>query len=155
MGLSAARATAYADRSGDPTAQAMAARSLGVVLRHQGRPPLAEQITSAAAVRLELSGLTTAHAANTFAQILCSSAYNAAKAGDRHTAIVLIGEAPAPREPSPRMCGLRPGSPPASRWSACTGRASTGRSVNRAPPWPRPGLCGQTGSPRWNAEHGY
>ncbi|WP_116025583.1 hypothetical protein [Thermomonospora umbrina] len=83
--IAADRATTYADRSGDPTAQAMAARSLGVVLRHQGRPLLAEQITSAAAVRLERSGLTTARAANAFAQILCSSAGGGEGIGGRET----------------------------------------------------------------------
>ena len=91
--ITADRAATYATLSGDPVAQAMAARSCGIVLRHQGHRELAEQVTYAAATRLDNSGLRTAAAANTLAQILCTSAYNAAQAGDRDRAIELIAEA--------------------------------------------------------------
>ncbi|MFG1956037.1 helix-turn-helix domain-containing protein [Nonomuraea sp. NPDC049028] len=57
--ITADRAVTYAALSGDLVAQAMAARSCGIVLRHQGHRELAEQVTYAAATRLDNSGLRT------------------------------------------------------------------------------------------------
>lgn len=93
--ITADRATTYAKLSEDPAAMAMAARSLGTVLRHEGRKALAEQITMKAAVYLDESGTPTPtpDAANALAQIYCTSAYSAAQAGDADTALTLIKEA--------------------------------------------------------------
>lgn len=91
--ITADRATTYAKLSEDPAAMAMAARSLGTVLRHEGRKALAEQITMKAALHLDDSGTSTPDAANALAQIYCTSAYSAAQAGDADTALTLIREA--------------------------------------------------------------
>jgi transcriptional regulator with XRE-family HTH domain len=91
--ITADRATAYAGLSGSPIAMAAAARSLGIVLRHEERRPIADRVTLHAANRLEATGLTTPALAAAYAQILCTCAYNAAQAGDRHRALELIGDA--------------------------------------------------------------
>ncbi|GAA1884692.1 helix-turn-helix transcriptional regulator [Actinomadura bangladeshensis] len=91
--ITADRATTYAKLSEDPAAMAMAARSLGTVLRNEGRKALAEQITMKAALHLDDSGTSTPDAANALAQIYCTSAYSAAQAGDADTALTLIREA--------------------------------------------------------------
>jgi transcriptional regulator with XRE-family HTH domain len=91
--ITADRAVTYAGLSGDPLAQAMAARSYGVVLRHEGRQERAAQVTYTAAGRLAGTRLTSGGEASVLAQILCTSAYSAAQAGDRDRAISLIGEA--------------------------------------------------------------
>ncbi|SDI11708.1 Transcriptional regulator, contains XRE-family HTH domain [Sinosporangium album] len=93
--LTADRATTYAALSEDPVAVAMAARSLAVVLRHEGRETFAEQVSLDAATALEHSSVRTPDALNTLAQIYCTSAYSAASAGDRTQAMTLIGEARA------------------------------------------------------------
>jgi hypothetical protein len=93
--LTADRAVTYAGLSGDPLAQAMAARSYGVALRHEGRQQLAAEVTYAAARRLAGTGLTSGAQASVLAQILCTSAYSAAQAGGRDHALTLIGEAAA------------------------------------------------------------
>jgi transcriptional regulator with XRE-family HTH domain len=81
--ISADRAVTYARLSGDPAAEAMAARSFAVVLRHEGRPDLAAAVTRTAADRLAATGLRTTREANTLAQVLCTAAYSAAQAGDQ------------------------------------------------------------------------
>jgi transcriptional regulator with XRE-family HTH domain len=91
--ITADRATTYAQLSEDPVAMVMAARSLGIVLRHEGRQALAEQLTMTAATHLADSGIATPDATNALAQIYCTSAYNAAQAGDAGTALTLIEEA--------------------------------------------------------------
>ncbi|GAA4239812.1 hypothetical protein GCM10022254_61850 [Actinomadura meridiana] len=101
--ITADRATTYAKLSQDPAAMAMAARSLGIVLRHEGRKTLAEQITMKAALHLDGSGASAPDAANALAQIYCTSAYSAAQAGDADTALALIKEAErAARRVAPR-----------------------------------------------------
>lgn len=91
--LTADRAMTYAARSEDPVAQAAAARSLGIVLRHEGRQPLAQQLTTQAAAQLERTQLTTAAQAAAYAQTLCTTAYNAALADRRDDALEMMTEA--------------------------------------------------------------
>src|ERR1700678_1623267 len=90
--ITADRAATYAGLSGDPAAEAMAARSTAVVLRHEGRQDLAASVTRAAADRLAGTGLRAAGTANALAQILCTGAYSAAQAGERDEAAVMIAE---------------------------------------------------------------
>jgi transcriptional regulator with XRE-family HTH domain len=91
--ISADRAVTYARLSGDLGAEAMAARSLAVVLRHEGRADLAAAVTRAAAGNLTATGLRAPGAAGTLAQVLCTAAYSAAQAGDRAEADAMITEA--------------------------------------------------------------
>ena len=91
--ISADRAVTYARLSGDPGAEAMAARSFAVVLRHEGRPDLAAAVTRTAADRLTSSGVWNTEAANTLAQTLCTAAYSAAQAGDHGEAGAMITQA--------------------------------------------------------------
>jgi transcriptional regulator with XRE-family HTH domain len=91
--ISADRAVTYARLSGDPAAEGMAARSLAVVLRHEGRPELAAAVTRTAADRLTASGLRSTRAANALAQVLCTAAYSAAQAGNHREADAMITEA--------------------------------------------------------------
>jgi hypothetical protein len=91
--ITADRAVTYAHLSGDPAAEAMAARSTAVVLRHEGRQDLAASVTRAAADRLAGTGLRTGGTANALAQILCTGAYSAAQAGARGEATSMIAEA--------------------------------------------------------------
>ena len=91
--VTADRATTYAALSGSPIAMAAAARSLGIVLRHEGRHAIADQVTLHAADRLEATGLATPAQFAAFSQMLCTCAYNAAQAGDRDRAMELIADA--------------------------------------------------------------
>jgi NAD(P)-dependent dehydrogenase (short-subunit alcohol dehydrogenase family) len=91
--VTADRATTYAALSGSPIAMSAAARSLGIVLRHEGRHAIADQVTLQAASRLETTGLTTPAQFAAFSQMLCTCAYNAAQAGDRDRALELITDA--------------------------------------------------------------
>ncbi len=91
--ISADRAVTYARLSGDPAAEGMAARSLAVVLRHEGRPDLAAAVTRTAAGRLAATGLRTTGEANALAQVLCTAAYSAAQAGDHGDADTMITQA--------------------------------------------------------------
>jgi transcriptional regulator with XRE-family HTH domain len=91
--ISADRAVTYARLSGDPAAEGMAARSLAVVVRHEGRPDLAAAITRTAADRLTATGLRTTRTANALAQVLCTTAYSTAQAGDHGDAHAMVTEA--------------------------------------------------------------
>ncbi|MEU9146564.1 helix-turn-helix transcriptional regulator [Streptomyces sp. NPDC048349] len=91
--LTADRATLYAEVSGSPLAAAAATRELAAVLRHQGQEAAAQGHIEAAVARVEATGLTTEAQASAFAQMLCSTAYTAAIAGDRDQALVMIREA--------------------------------------------------------------
>lgn len=91
--VTADRATTYAALSGSPIAMAAAARSLGIVLRHEGRHRIADQVTLQAAARLESTGLATPAQFAAFSQMLCTCSYNAAQAGDRDRALELISDA--------------------------------------------------------------
>ena len=102
--ITADRAVTYARLSGDPAAEAMAAKSLAVVLRHEGRADLAAAVTRAAAEHLTASGLRAPGAANALAQVLCTAAYSAAQAGDRAEADAMITEAR-------KVTGLVPAAP--------------------------------------------
>ncbi|MGH3811526.1 MAG: helix-turn-helix domain-containing protein, partial [Pseudonocardiaceae bacterium] len=91
--ITADRATTCAAMSGSPIAMAASARALGIVLRHEGRQRIADQITLTAAGRLEATGLVTPAQSAAYTQMLCTCAYNAAQAGDRDRALELITEA--------------------------------------------------------------
>ncbi len=91
--ITADRATRYAQMSGSPIAMATSARALGIVLRHEGRQRIADQITLTAAGQLEATGLVTPAQSAAYAQMLCTCAYNAAQTGDRDRALELITEA--------------------------------------------------------------
>lgn len=91
--LTADRAMTYAARSEDPVAQAAAARSLGIVLRHEGRHAVAQRLTMQAVARLDSAGLATPAQTAAYAQTLCTSAYNAALADDRDGALDMVTEA--------------------------------------------------------------
>lgn len=106
--LTADRATTYADLSGSPLATAAAARELSIVLRHQDQPGAAQRLIIRAAAGVEATGLTTAAQTAAYAQMLCTSSYTAARAGDRHQALAMIEEA--------RRAALRlPDQPPRGR----------------------------------------
>ncbi|MER6256273.1 helix-turn-helix transcriptional regulator [Streptomyces sp. NPDC001584] len=91
--LTADRATLYAEVSGSPLAAAAATRELAAVLRHQGQEAAAQEHIEAAVARVEGTGLATEAQAAAFAQMLCSTAYTAAIAGDRDQALAMIREA--------------------------------------------------------------
>ncbi|MEO3787672.1 helix-turn-helix transcriptional regulator [Actinocorallia sp. B10E7] len=91
--LTADRAVGYAERSEDPIARAAADRQLAIVLRHEDRRTVAQELTVRAAVRVEKTGLTTRAQSAAYAQMLCTAAYSAAQAGDRSDALEMMGEA--------------------------------------------------------------
>lgn len=91
--LTADRAVIFADLAESPLSRTVAARALGIVLRHQGDHALADDVALNAAAALEATGLPTPEHAGTYALALCTCAYNAATAGRRDAATSLIGEA--------------------------------------------------------------
>ncbi|MFD3352940.1 transcriptional regulator [Streptomyces fradiae] len=91
--LTADRAGLYAELSGSPLASAAAARELGIVLRHLNQADTAQRLVLKAASRIEATGLHTQAQAAAYAQLLCTTSYTAARAGDRDQALSLIGEA--------------------------------------------------------------
>ncbi|GAA2698431.1 MULTISPECIES: helix-turn-helix domain-containing protein [Actinosynnema] len=91
--LTADRAVTYARLSGDPQALALASRALSIVLRHEGRPELAQRVNLTALTDLEATGLAEPSERTVYAQMLCSTAYAAAQAGDRAGALELATEA--------------------------------------------------------------
>ncbi|MGW0316089.1 helix-turn-helix domain-containing protein [Streptomyces flavidovirens] len=91
--LSADRAAIYADLSGSPLVAAAAARELSIVLRHQNQPAAAQRHILDAVSRVEKTGLKTGAQASAYAQMLCTTSYTAARAGDRGQALTMIREA--------------------------------------------------------------
>lgn len=91
--LTADRATLYADLSGSPLVAAAAARELSIVLRHQDQAAAAQRLILDAATKVETTGLTTPAQAAAYAQMLCTTSYTAARAGDRDQAQAMIREA--------------------------------------------------------------
>ncbi|MEU4918834.1 helix-turn-helix transcriptional regulator [Streptomyces parvus] len=91
--LTADRASVYADLSGSSLVVAAAARELSIVLRHQNQPAAAERLILSAVTQVEATGLTTETEASAYAQMLCTTSYTAAVAGDRQQAFTLIREA--------------------------------------------------------------
>jgi hypothetical protein len=91
--ITADRAIICAGFSGSPVAAASAARSLGIVLRHEGHHEMAKRVTLEAASRLEATGLRRPAEAAAYAQMLCTCGYNAAQAADRDRALELIRDA--------------------------------------------------------------
>ncbi|MGW2631524.1 helix-turn-helix domain-containing protein [Streptomyces chattanoogensis] len=89
----AERAVVYAEWSGSPLAAAAAARELSIVLRHQDRPEAAQRHILDAVSAVESTGLKTQAQASAYAQMLCTTSYTAARAGDRDQAIAMIREA--------------------------------------------------------------
>ncbi|MGQ4719045.1 transcriptional regulator [Streptomyces anulatus] len=90
--LSADRATIYAELSGSPLAAA-AARELSIVLRHQNQPAVAQRHILDVVTRVEKTGLRTPAQASAYAQMLCTTSYTAARAGDRDQALTMIRDA--------------------------------------------------------------
>ncbi|MFE5845097.1 transcriptional regulator [Streptomyces niveus] len=88
--LSADRATVYADWSGSPLVAAAAARELSIVLRHQDQPVSAQRHILDAVSKVEETGLRTDAQAAAYAQMLCTTSYTAARAGDRDQATAMI-----------------------------------------------------------------
>ncbi|MBX7551553.1 helix-turn-helix domain-containing protein [Streptomyces sp. tea 10] len=91
--ITADRATTYASLSGSPLAAAAAARELSIVLRHQDQAPTAQRLILNAAAEVEATGLHTDAQAAAYAQMLCTTSYTAARAGDRGQALAMIEEA--------------------------------------------------------------
>jgi tetratricopeptide (TPR) repeat protein len=87
------RAMLYADLSGSPLVTAAAARELSIVLRHQNRPVAAQRHIQDAVSKVEATGLKTDAQASAYAQMLCTTSYTAAVAGDRDQALTMIQEA--------------------------------------------------------------
>ncbi|MFI2235169.1 helix-turn-helix transcriptional regulator [Streptomyces chrestomyceticus] len=87
------RATLHADLSGSPLAAAAAAREMSIVLRHQDQPAAAQRLILKATAQVEATGLTSSAQTSAYAQMLCTQAYSAARAGDRAQALATIGEA--------------------------------------------------------------
>ncbi|MFD0685497.1 helix-turn-helix domain-containing protein [Actinomadura fibrosa] len=106
--ITADRAVLYAERSEDPVAQAAAARSLGIVLRHEGRQVVAQHVTLRAVEQLERTGLTTPAQAAAYAQTLCTTGYNAALANRRADALEMMAEA---RKAATRLPARMPAAP--------------------------------------------
>jgi transcriptional regulator with XRE-family HTH domain len=106
--LTADRAMTYAARSEDPVAQAAAARSLGIVLRHEGRQEVAQRLTMRAVTRLDHAGLTTPAQTAAYVQTLCTTAYNAALADDRDSALDMVAEARRAARGLPARMPARP-----------------------------------------------
>ncbi|MEU1815177.1 tetratricopeptide repeat protein [Streptomyces roseifaciens] len=104
--LTADRASAYADASGNPITAAAASRELGIVLRHQGQTQAAQRLADQALTAVERTGLTTHAETAAYAQMLCTASYTAARAGHRDQALTLIREAA-------RAARRLPGQPPA------------------------------------------
>ncbi|MEU3662822.1 helix-turn-helix transcriptional regulator [Streptomyces sp. NPDC032940] len=106
--ITADRATTYASLSGSPLAAAAAAKELAVVLRHQDQTATAQRLVLRAASDVEATGLFTEAQAAAYTQLLCTTSYTAARAGDRGQALDMISEA---RTAARRL----PSSPPADR----------------------------------------
>lgn len=93
--IAADRATVYADLSGSALLTTAAAREMAIVLRHQGQESAARRMINDAAETLDAAGLTTGAQRSAYSQMLCTTAYTAAQAGDRDQALALIREAAA------------------------------------------------------------
>ncbi|GGV55324.1 transcriptional regulator [Streptomyces spectabilis] len=91
--LAADRAATYGDWSSSPLAAAAAARELAIVLRHQNQPDAAQRHAQHALTTVERTGLRTAAQASAYAQMLATTAYTAARTGDRDQALAMIREA--------------------------------------------------------------
>ncbi|MFV8133209.1 helix-turn-helix domain-containing protein [Streptomyces syringium] len=91
--LTADRALTYADLSGDAITTAAASRELSIVLRHQGQPEAAQRLVDHALATVDRTGLADQSQATAYAQMLCTTAYTAARASDRDQALTLIREA--------------------------------------------------------------
>ncbi|GHG66299.1 hypothetical protein GCM10018779_37800 [Streptomyces griseocarneus] len=105
--LTADRAITYADLSGSAIATAAASRELSIVLRHQGQAQAAQRLVDHALTTVERTGLTNQAQAMAYAQLLCTTSYTAARAGNHDQALALISEAG-------RAAGRLPEQPPAS-----------------------------------------
>lgn len=91
--LTADRSMIYARRSDSPLAVALSSRALGVVLRHENRPLMAQRVNLDAIGAVEATGLVTTEQRTVLTQMLCSAAYSAAQGGDRDRALELVGDA--------------------------------------------------------------
>jgi len=87
------RSVVYAEVSGSALAGAAAARELSIVLRHHGEDEAAQRISAAALAQVEATGLLNGAQQAAYAQMLCTTAYTHARAGDRAQALELINDA--------------------------------------------------------------
>jgi hypothetical protein len=72
---------------------ALSSRALSIVLRHDGRPHLAQRVNLSAMTDLEATGLRNPTERAVYIQMMCSTAYAAAQAGDRAAALQWASEA--------------------------------------------------------------
>ncbi|WP_067140439.1 hypothetical protein [Microtetraspora malaysiensis] len=105
--ITADRATMLARLSGSPVSEAASARCLGIVLRHEGRATVADQVVLRAIALLESTGLARPSEAATYTQMLCAGAYNAARLGDRDRALAMSKEAREAAARLPTLPGQR------------------------------------------------
>ncbi|GAA3070662.1 helix-turn-helix domain-containing protein [Streptosporangium carneum] len=105
--ITADRAVMLAGLSGAPISMAASARSLSMVLRHEGRREIADRLILQAVNRVEAAGLDVPAHAAAYAQMLCTCAYTAAQVGDRDRALEMIRQAAyvAARLPSQAVSG--------------------------------------------------
>lgn len=91
--LTADRAVIYARHAESPVTIATATRALSIVLRHQQLADLAQRVNLDAITEIEKSGLNTPDERTMFVQMLCSTAYAAARSGDHDRASELTRDA--------------------------------------------------------------
>lgn len=149
--LAADRATTYAHVSESALAGAAAARELAIVLRHQDRGEAARQLMARATADVEATGLRTEAQAAAYAQMLATSAYTAARSGDRTSALAMADEARRAARSLPRPRPQDGCSPSPRPPSTCMPSASTGPSATPAPPWKPARTCTPDSSPPPNA----
>ncbi len=110
--ITADRAVLYAARSGDPVAAAASDRTLGMMLRSEGRPATAAAVMSRGIDNLEATGLSTTAQAALYLRLLSARAYTYAWAGDRARALEGIGEA---ERAAARIPAMQPTAAPFAR----------------------------------------
>ncbi|MFF1275342.1 hypothetical protein ACFVZC_18295 [Streptomyces marokkonensis] len=155
--LTADRANLYADLSGSPLASAAAARELGIVLRHQNQAHTAQRLVLKAAASIEVTGLHTQAQAAAYAQLLCTTSYTAARAGDRDQALAMIGS-PGPAQYAGDRRRAAPlassGQVAFASWLVRSSSASTEPEPGRARFGPLPRLPPRTGDSGWGGACG-
>lgn len=150
--ITADRAMAHARRADSPLAMALSSRALSVVLRHEGRPLIAQRVNLDAIGAVEATGLVTTEQRTVLTQMLCSAAYSAGQGNDRDRALELITDAHRAVRGLPDRARTRATPPrsPQPRFS-CTRSGCTGRWATPLAPWTPHGVCDPRSSPRPNA----
>ena len=92
--VTAERARAAAQASGDPASIAEAARMTSIAMRRHGHHGTATTLLTSTALELGAdSGDPASEVLATYGSLLCTASYTAAQNGQRHQALELIGEA--------------------------------------------------------------